>query len=115
MFALKILHRNTAIAKVVFSCNINKIMYKYKNLLLFIIVFMTIFSSCNKHFAAHKAERHYYYTCPMHPDDIYFQPGKCPKCGMVLDVWNIEDLPRKKTSTSNVGNPGSGGHSGHNH
>ena len=24
------------------------------------------------------------YTCPMHPDVISDQPGKCPKCGMNL-------------------------------
>jgi hypothetical protein len=24
------------------------------------------------------------YTCPMHPDVISDQPGKCPKCGMTL-------------------------------
>jgi hypothetical protein len=91
-------------------------MYKYKYLVLFLImVTLTIFSSCNKHLVEHKAERQYYYTCPMHPDDIYYQPAKCPKCGMVLDAWNIEDMPRKKASSSNLGNPASGGHSGHNH
>ena len=25
-----------------------------------------------------------YYQCPMHKDVISDQPGKCPKCGMVL-------------------------------
>ncbi len=24
------------------------------------------------------------YTCPMHPDVVSDQPGKCPKCGMTL-------------------------------
>ena len=24
------------------------------------------------------------YTCPMHPDVISDEPGKCPKCGMDL-------------------------------
>ena len=24
------------------------------------------------------------YTCPMHPEVISDQPGKCPKCGMTL-------------------------------
>ena len=25
------------------------------------------------------------YTCPMHPEVISHQPGKCPKCGMTLE------------------------------
>jgi hypothetical protein len=24
------------------------------------------------------------YTCPMHPEVVSDQPGKCPKCGMTL-------------------------------
>ncbi len=31
------------------------------------------------------------YTCPMHPDVISAQPGKCPKCSM--------DLVQKKSSS----------------
>ncbi|MET4075951.1 heavy metal-binding domain-containing protein [Hymenobacter sp. UYCo722] len=26
------------------------------------------------------------YTCPMHPEVVADQPGKCPKCGMDLIV-----------------------------
>ena len=26
------------------------------------------------------------YTCPMHPEVVANQPGKCPKCGMDLVV-----------------------------
>ena len=26
------------------------------------------------------------YTCPMHPDVVSDKPGKCPKCGMKLEV-----------------------------
>jgi hypothetical protein len=26
------------------------------------------------------------YTCPMHPEVVADQPGKCPKCGMNLVV-----------------------------
>lgn len=32
------------------------------------------------------------YTCPMHPEIISAQPGKCPKCGM--------DLVQKNSSSS---------------
>jgi hypothetical protein len=24
------------------------------------------------------------YTCPMHPDVVRSEPGRCPKCGMTL-------------------------------
>ena len=24
------------------------------------------------------------YSCPMHPNEVSDQPGKCPKCGMAL-------------------------------
>ncbi len=107
-------HKEGARLKV--SCKINNIMFKYKNLVLFfIIVTLTLFCSCNKKLTSHKAEKQYYYTCPMHPNDINYQAGKCLKCGMLLEAWNIEDLPRKKVSSSNVGNTGFGGHSGHNH
>jgi hypothetical protein len=26
------------------------------------------------------------YTCPMHPDVVSDKPGKCPKCGMQLQL-----------------------------
>jgi len=26
------------------------------------------------------------YSCPMHPDVVQDKPGKCPKCGMDLQV-----------------------------
>jgi membrane fusion protein, copper/silver efflux system len=26
------------------------------------------------------------YTCPMHPEVVQDGPGKCPKCGMALEV-----------------------------
>lgn len=25
------------------------------------------------------------YACPMHPDMVSNKPGKCPKCGMMMD------------------------------
>ncbi len=33
------------------------------------------------------------YTCEMHPDVTSNQPGKCPKCGMVLTQADLK--PRK--------------------
>jgi len=32
------------------------------------------------------------YTCPMHPDVISDQPGKCPKCGM--NLVPVTDTPK---------------------
>jgi len=32
----------------------------------------------------HKKEMSMTYTCPMHPEVVKNQPGKCPKCGMDL-------------------------------
>jgi hypothetical protein len=26
------------------------------------------------------------YTCPMHPEVVQNKPGKCPKCGMKLEL-----------------------------
>jgi transcription initiation factor IIE alpha subunit len=40
-----------------------------------------------------------YYTCPMHADVIMDKPGKCPKCGMDLNLSSKEDLKSKVTKT----------------
>jgi hypothetical protein len=36
------------------------------------------------------------YTCPMHPEVISDQPGKCPKCGMTL--VKVKSSPNIKKS-----------------
>jgi transcription initiation factor IIE alpha subunit len=33
-----------------------------------------------------------YYTCPMHPDVMMDKPGKCPKCGMDLNLTTKEQM-----------------------
>jgi hypothetical protein len=33
---------------------------------------------------ATQASPHVQYYCPMHPDVVQFEPGKCPHCGMTL-------------------------------
>lgn len=43
------------------------------------------------------------FICSMHPEIIANQPGKCPKCGMVLEARDVS----KKSGSSNVD------HSGH--
>jgi transcription initiation factor IIE alpha subunit len=40
-----------------------------------------------------------YYTCPMHPDVLADKPGKCPKCGMDLNLSSKEELKSKVTKT----------------
>ena len=86
-------------------------MIKFKIGLIAIVFTGLLFSSCNRHIAQHKEVTQYYYTCPMHPDDIYFQPGKCPKCGMTLEAWDMKNMP-KKSNSSHSGRSDSGGHSG---
>jgi hypothetical protein len=34
----------------------------------------------------HKHESAKNYTCPMHPEVVSSKPGKCPKCGMKLEL-----------------------------
>ena len=33
-----------------------------------------------------------YYTCPMHPEITSSKPGKCPKCGMALNLSKKEQM-----------------------
>jgi ssDNA-binding Zn-finger/Zn-ribbon topoisomerase 1 len=40
-----------------------------------------------------------FYTCPMHPDVVADKPGKCPKCGMDLNLSSKEELKSKVTKT----------------
>src|SRR5437667_8670827 len=40
------------------------------------------------------------YTCPMHPEIVRAEPGKCPKCGMTL-----VPVKESKRSTSNAQHP----------
>ena len=49
-------------------------------------------------FAQSKAGRIYttqhanFYTCPKHPGVVSHQPGKCPKCGMELNLSTKEQM-----------------------
>jgi len=40
-----------------------------------------------------------YYTCPMHPDVESLQPGKCPKCGMDLNLSGKEQMKASVTKS----------------
>jgi ssDNA-binding Zn-finger/Zn-ribbon topoisomerase 1 len=39
------------------------------------------------------------YACPMHPDVVSDQPGKCPKCNMDLTLSKKEQMKREVTKT----------------
>ncbi|TMI86364.1 MAG: hypothetical protein E6H10_00225 [Bacteroidetes bacterium] len=40
-----------------------------------------------------------FYTCPMHADVVTDKPGKCPKCGMDLNISSKEELKSKVAKT----------------
>lgn len=76
-----------------------------KNLTLFFLVF--IVASCdnektthnmkdmNEHSHSNHSAQQKKYTCPMHPEIIRNEPGKCPICGMNL----VEKLSKGSTSS----------------
>ena len=37
-----------------------------------------------------------YYSCPMHPEVTGHEPGKCPKCGMELNLSTKEQMKAKE-------------------
>ncbi|HLG90648.1 MAG TPA: HAD-IC family P-type ATPase, partial [Candidatus Saccharimonadales bacterium] len=41
-----------------------------------------------------------YYTCPMHPDVVGQNPGKCPKCGMQLESTPVKEAHDKHAGHS---------------
>jgi transcription initiation factor IIE alpha subunit len=40
-----------------------------------------------------------FYSCPTHPDVTGHEPGKCPKCGMELNLSTKEQMKAKKMKT----------------
>lgn len=49
------------------------------------------------------------YVCPMHQDISSDAPGKCPKCGMNLELKKGRDQPKQGQT------PHEGDHNGHSH
>ena len=45
------------------------------------------------------AQHAVYYTCPMHPDIESDKPGKCPTCGMDLNLSSKEQMKLKTAKT----------------
>lgn len=86
-------------------------MTRFKIAVILVLFTSLIFSTCNRHIAQSKEVKQYYYTCPMHSEVIEMKPGKCPKCGMTLEQWDMEHIP-KKSGSSQIGNSNSEGHSG---
>lgn len=88
-------------------------MFKSKIIILSsIFISLLLVSSCNRQVAQSKTPKQYFYSCPMHPDDIYYQPGKCSKCGMTFEAWEMDDMVNKKSNNSHSGHSNSNGHSG---
>lgn len=92
-------------------------MVKFRIGLIAIILTTILLSSCNHHVAQKKEETQKFYSCPMHRDYISYQPGKCFKCGMALETWDLDNMPRKSSENSHNGGSGSGAGSsgGHHH
>jgi hypothetical protein len=104
-----------------FNINVLTIkMYKFKIVLLMAVLLSFLFSSCssNKHTTTQTKPKSVYYSCPMHSEVIEMNPGKCPKCGMKMEAFDMADLRFRNSGNShNPINSGgsSGGHSGGHH
>ncbi len=62
--------------------------------------------------------RHQNYTCPMHPEVVKEQPGKCPKCGMdLVPMVKVVDKGHSSLSHSKLYHQAAPamGHAGHDH
>ncbi len=95
-------------------------MYKFRIALLMAVLVSFLFSSCSssRHATTQAKPKSVYYSCPMHSEVIEMNPGKCPKCGMKMEAFDMADLRLKNSGNSyNPINSGgsSGGHSGGHH
>jgi len=82
-----------------------------------IVLTVAILFASTAIFAQSKADKVYpsapaaYYSCPMHPEVTGHKPGKCPKCGMVLEMSSKEQM--KAEITKNYTCPSHGEVSSH--
>ena len=90
-------------------------MIKFKIVPIIVLLLVStafLSSSCSRHIAKAQETKKYYYTCPMHPNDIYYTPGKCPKCGMELEAWDMKDMPKDKSASHSGHSDSNSSHSG---
>jgi hypothetical protein len=97
-----------------------KKMYKFRIALLMAFLVGFLFSSCSssRHTTTQAKPKSVYYSCLMHSEVIEMNPGKCPKCGMKMEAFDMADLKLKNSGSSyNPINSGgsSGAHSGGHH
>ena len=89
-------------------------MYKFRITLLMAVLMSFLFSSCssNRHTMAQTKPKLIYYSCPMHSEVMEMNPGKCPKCGMKMEAFDLADLRHKNSVNSYNPHMNSGGSSG---
>ena len=73
---------------------------------IFVLVVAALISSSSL-FAQEKAgkkdttQHEVMYVCPMHADVISNEPGKCPKCGMDLNLSKKEEMKMEAAANAN--------------
>jgi uncharacterized membrane protein YgcG len=87
-------------------------MNKIKVTVIILSLTIFVFSACNRNVVANKTPKQSYYTCPMHTEVFEMRPGKCPKCGMTLEQYDMDSYSQRKSSSAHSGHSGSGGGSG---
>jgi hypothetical protein len=85
-------------------------MTKFKITIIIILFTGLLSSSCNRNIAQSRETKQYYYSCPMHPEFIIYQPGKCFKCGMPLEKWEVEKKKSGHLDNSHSSSSSSEGH-----
>jgi predicted RNA-binding Zn-ribbon protein involved in translation (DUF1610 family) len=88
-------------------------MSKFKIVLMIAVLMSFLFISCSssRHSVTQSTNKSYY-TCPMHSEVIAMQPGKCPKCGMALVIFDLNERIQRNSGSSHSGHNNSGVSSG---
>jgi transcription initiation factor IIE alpha subunit len=85
--------------KIEFTNSKNKIMKKIIILAVALIISAPAIFAQEKAGKKDTAQHATYYTCPMHSDVVTDKPGKCPKCGMDLNLSAKEEMKAKIART----------------
>jgi hypothetical protein len=83
-----------------FNHHINSFIMKTIMLFLIMCVVTASVSAQTKPYKTATAQQTAQYTCPMHPEVVATQPGKCPKCGMDLNIAG-KDLAKANAKNLN--------------